>query len=174
MGVSVALLRHVNALVADLAAEHGEVDLVGRRMECEPGDRDAIVDRFDAYGVVGGAGARIYDDRGVLLVRYDETSGWLEPGAERLPGESYRECARRALAEVTPVEAAIDELAQVHLLYMDDRTDRPPVPNPYLVFEGRKTGGTAPSGRTNAETRWVGSPPSNPGYAELAELSLPE
>ena len=172
--MSKELFRHVKALVSDFAAEHGELDLVGRRMECEPADRDALVDRFDAYGVVGGAGVRIHDDRGVLLVRYDETSGWLEPGAERLPGESYRECARRALAEVTPVEAAIEELAQVHLLYMDDRTARQPVPNPYLVFEGRKTGGSATSGRTNAETRWVGSPPSDPGYAELAELSLPE
>ena len=172
--MSLALLRHVNALVADLAAEHGRVDLVGRRRTCAPAARDALVDRFEAYGVVGGAGARVHDDRGVLLVRYDETSGWLEPGAERLPGESYRECARRALAEVTPIEAAIEELAQVHLLYMDDRTDRPPVPNPYLVFEGRKTGGSATAGRTDAETRWVGSPPSDPGYAELAELSLPE
>ena len=167
-------MRHVNALVADLAAEHGRVDLVGRRRTCAPAARDALVDRFEAYGVVGGAGARVHDDRGVLLVRYDETSGWLEPGAERLPGESYRECARRALAEVTPIEAALEELAQVHLLYMDDRTDRPPVPNPYLVFEGHTTGGSATSGRTNAETRWVGSPPSDPGYAELAELSLPE
>ena len=57
---------------------------------------------------------------------------------------------------------------------MDDRTDRPPVPNPYLVFEGRTIGGSATSCRTDAETRWVGSPPSDPGYAELAELSLPE
>ena len=72
-------MRHVNALVADLAAEHGRVDLVGRRRTCAPAARDALVDRFEAYGVVGGAGARIHDDRGVLLVRYDETSGWLEP-----------------------------------------------------------------------------------------------
>ncbi len=171
--MSVELLRHVNALVADLAAEHGRVDLVGRRLECEPGARGALVDRFESFGVVGGAGVRVHGDDGVLLVRYEDGMDWIEPGAERRPGESYRDCARRALADATGLEADLEGLVQVHLLYMDDRTDRPPAPNPYLVFEGRKTHGSAASGRTVADVRWAETVPEDLVYEELAELSLP-
>jgi ADP-ribose pyrophosphatase YjhB (NUDIX family) len=172
--VSVELLRHVNALVADLAAEHGEVDLVGRRLDCEPTARDAIVEGFEAFGVVGAAGLRVRRDDGVLLVRYEGTEGWVDPGDARRPGESYRESARRAVREATGVEAAVEGLAQVHLLYMDDWTDRPPVPNPYLVFEGRPTGGRLEAGPGVAETRWAAAVPEAVVYEELAELSLPE
>lgn len=135
--MSVALTRHVHALVADLAAEHGEVDLVGRRVECEPDARDAVVEGFEAFGVVGGAGVRIRDaDDRVLLVRYRGADGWVEPGAARRPGESYPTCARRALREATGLDAAIDGLAQVQLLYLTDWTGRDPVPNPYLAYDG--------------------------------------
>jgi ADP-ribose pyrophosphatase YjhB (NUDIX family) len=172
--VSVELLRHVNALVADLAADHGRIDLVGRRCKCSVRARAALRDRFESYGVVGGAGVRAHGDRGVLLVRYEPDGEWLEPGAERRPGESYRECARRAFANATGIEATLEDLPQVHVLYMDDGTGRPAVPNPYLVFDGRASDGRAAAGPGVAETRWVESPPSAVGYAELAELSLPE
>ena len=164
----------MNALVADLAAEHGRVDLVGRRLACAPAARDALVDRFEAYGVLGGAGLRVHGDRGVLLVRYEEAGEWIEPGAERRPGESYRACARRALTEATGLEAALEDLAQLHLLYLEDGTGRPAVPNPYLVFRGRRTDGTPRTRDGVAATRWVDSVPVDLGYAELAELPLPE
>lgn len=173
--MSAELHRHVNALVADLAAEHGEVDLVGRRVDCDPDARDALVETFDSFGVVGGAGVRVRDDDGrVLLVRFEGTEGWVDPGDGRLPGESHRECARRALEEVAGIGADIAGLAQVHLLYMDDWTDRQPVPNPYVCFDGRPVDGeleTTP-GDDVAALRWADSVPEDLLYDELAELSL--
>jgi ADP-ribose pyrophosphatase YjhB (NUDIX family) len=172
--VSVELLRHVNALVADLAAEHGEIDLVGRRLDCDPDDRDALVETFESFGVVGGAGVRVRGDDGVLLVRYEDGDGWVDPGDARRPGESYRECANRALRDAAGVEADLTGLSQVHLLYMDDRTDRLAVPNPYLVFEGRRTDGPPAAGPGVAEVGWTESVPEEVVYEELAELSLSE
>jgi ADP-ribose pyrophosphatase YjhB (NUDIX family) len=173
--VSAELHRHVNALVADLAAEHGEVDLVGRRVDCQPDDYDALLDTFESFGVVGGAGVRLRDDDGrVLLVRFEGTDGWVDPGDGRLPGESYRECARRALGEIADIDAEIDGLAQVHLLYMDDWTDRQPVPNPYVCFDGQSVEAateTTPGDGVAALT-WAESVPDDLLYDELAELSL--
>jgi len=167
----------VNALVADLAAEHGGVDLVGRRFDCEPAARDAIVESFEALGVVGGGGVRVRSDEGVLLARYEDAEGWVDPGSARRPGESYRECAVRGVREAAGVDAEIDGLAQVHLLYMDDWTDRAPVPNPYVSFEGRPErrnadAGTVRPGDGVADLRWGETVPEDLLYDELAELSL--
>lgn len=173
--MSVELLRHVNALVSDLAAEHGEVDLVGRRVDCAPDDRDALVGTFEAFGVVGGAGVRVRDDaERILLIRFDEAEGWVDPGGGRRPGESYRECAARAALETTGVEVTPGDLAQVHLLYMDDWTARPAVPNPYVSFHGDLEGGDAAPGAGVEEVRWADEVPDELVYDELAELALGE
>ena len=193
MPTDLDLCRHVHALVADLAAEHGEVDLVGRRLECDADARDALVEAFDAFGVVGGAGVRVRDRKGrVLLVRYEGADGWVDPGGSRRPGESYRECARRAVRETTGVETTVGDLAQVHLLYMDDWTDRDPVPNPYGSYEGQvdDTGTGAGAGGSEGgsgaewhddvtnvavdvdEVRWAETVPGELLYEELAELAL--
>lgn len=173
--MSVALTRHVRALVADLAAAHGEVDLVGRRVECEPDARDAIVDGFEAFGVVGGAGVRLRDaDDRVLLVRYRGADGWVEPGAARRPGESYPACARRAVREATGLEAAIDELAQVHLLHVDDRTGRDPVPNPYVVYEGVPPDGAVGTGEAVPGSRECGFDEDESGGLESGEVGCGE
>ena len=121
------LLRHVNALVFEFAAEHGAVDLVGRRVDCAPDEYDALVETFDAFGVVDGADVRVRNDDGrVLLVRYEDAGGWVDPGDGRRPGESSCECAVRAVREATGLDPGIDDLTQVHLLYTDDPTDRLP------------------------------------------------
>jgi 8-oxo-dGTP diphosphatase len=173
--VVVELIRHVNGLVADFAAEYGEVDLVGRRVDCEPDAYDALVETFESFGVVGGAGCRVRDAEGrILLVRYANADGWVDPGDGRRPGESYRECAERAVQEATGIEACVDGLAQVHLLYMDDWTDREPVPNPYVSFEATPVGGELQPGDGVADLRWAESAPESLLYEELAELSLPE
>ena len=167
------LLQHVNALVSDLAAEFGAVDLVGRRVDCDPDDYDAVVGAFDSFGVAGGAGIRVENESGrVLLARYREASGWVDPGDGRRPEESYHECARRGLRETTGIEASIEGLAQVHLLYMDDWTARKPVPNPYVSFEGRFETGEARPGDDVVDLRWAGTVPENLLYEELAELPL--
>jgi ADP-ribose pyrophosphatase YjhB (NUDIX family) len=173
--VVVELLRHVNGLVADFAAEYGEVDIVGRWVDCEPDAYDALLETFDSFGVVGGAGCRVRDADGrVLLARYENADGWVDPGDSRHPGESYRECAERATQEATGIEACVDDIAQVHLLYMDDWTDRDPAPNPYVSFEGTPVDGELRAGDGVAELRWVESTPEDLLYDELAELSLPE
>jgi ADP-ribose pyrophosphatase YjhB (NUDIX family) len=169
------LAHHVNALVADLAADHGRVDLVGRRVACDPDERDAVVEAFDAFGVTGGAGVRVRHVGRVLLARYAGADGWVDPGDGCRPGESYRECARRGVSETAGVEPDIDGLAQVHLLYMDDHTDRAPAPNPFVVFDGRPASGNPdPTSREEVEeVAWFAEPPADDdlAYAELGELS---
>lgn len=171
--MSAELLRHVNGLVADFATEHGEVDLVGRRVDCEPDAYDALVKTFEAFGVVGGAGLRVHNEDGeVLLVRYEGADGWVDPGDGRHPGESYRECAKRAVSETTGIDASIYDLAQVHLLYMDDWTDRKPLPNPYVSFDGTLRGGDLREGDGVSELQWVEDVPDQLLYGELAEMDL--
>lgn len=173
--MAVELVRHVNGLIADFAAEYGEVDLVGRRVDCEPDAYDALRETFEAFGVVGGAGCRVRDaDDRVLLVRYEAADGWVDPGDSRQPGESYRMCAERAIEETAGIEACVDDLAQVHLLYMDDWTDREPIPNPYVSFEATPVGGELRPGDGVTDLRWAESTPENLLYEELAELPLPE
>ena len=124
--MSAELLRHVNALVADFAAEYGAVDLVGRRVDCALDEYDALVETFDAFGVIAGAGVRLRDDEGrVLLASYGGADGWVDLGDGRRPRESCRECAVRGIREATGLDPEIDDLVRVHLLYVDDWTDRP-------------------------------------------------
>ena len=169
--MTVELLAHVNALVADFAAEYGEVDLVGRRVDCDADAYDALVETFDAFGVVGGASIRVRDDSDrLLLARHYGSEGWVDPGDGRRPGESYRECAVRGVRETTGVEATVDGLAQIHLLYMDDWTERQPLPNPYVCFDGRKRAGSLRPGDGIAEVRWAAEIPDDLLYDELEEL----
>ena len=175
--VSAELLRHVNGLVSDFASEYGAVDLVGRRVDCSPDDYDALLEAFETFGVVGGAGIRVRDaDDRTLLVRYDGADGWVDPGDGRRTGESYRECARRGVRETAGVEAAVDGLEQVHLLYMDDWTDRDPIPNPYISFGGWLRGGSGPAdarpGDGVSKVQWTDEVPAELLYDELGELSL--
>jgi ADP-ribose pyrophosphatase YjhB (NUDIX family) len=178
--VSAELLRHVNALVADFAAEYGEVDFVGRRVDCSPDEYDALVEAFESFGVVGGAGVRVRDETGrVLLASHEGADGWVDPGDGRLPGESYRECAVRGVREATGIESHIDGLAQIHLLYMDDWTDRDPVPNPYVSFEGSPASANVDAGDVRPgegvdDLRWSETNPEDLVYDGLAELSLRE
>ncbi|MES3516176.1 MAG: NUDIX domain-containing protein [Natronomonas sp.] len=130
-----SLSRHVSGLVSDLTAEYGAIDLVGRRIECEPRARDAVVEAYEQFGVVGGAGIRLRDsDDRVLLVQYDGIDGWVDPGTGRRPGESYEECACRVLGGVTGLDASVEGIRQIHVLYYDDWTERAPAPSPYVCF----------------------------------------
>jgi ADP-ribose pyrophosphatase YjhB (NUDIX family) len=96
--------------------------------------------------VVGGATARVRDTDGrLLLVRHGDE--WADPGDARRPGEDYRECARRAVAEATGLAARLDDLAAVHIHVADDPFDRPPLPDPALVFEATPQRGGAPDPR---------------------------
>lgn len=169
--MSAELSRHVDRLLSRFAAEYGEVDLVGRRVDCEPDDYDALKETFETFGVVGGASVRIRDDGRLLLVRYDGADGWVDPGDGRRPGESYRECARRGVRDTVGLDVRIDDLAQVHLLYMDDWTDRVPLPNPFVSFDGRPLAGDATPREGVVEARWFDAPPEELLYEELAEAS---
>lgn len=172
--MSAKLRRHVNALVSDLAAEYGKVDLVGRRIDCSIREYDALAETFDRFGVVGGAGVRVIDDGQMLLVRYDRADGWVDPGDSRRPGESYTECAKRGVRESTGIEATIDGLAQVQLICFDDPTPRPPAPNPYISFVGSSEDESARPKDGVAAARWMSDRPDELLYEELAEVQLPE
>ncbi|MGM0718161.1 MAG: NUDIX domain-containing protein, partial [Halobacteriota archaeon] len=163
---------HVNALISDLVAEYGEIDLVGRRVECSYEEYDGLLDSFESFGVVGGAGVRIVRDGRVLLVRYEHAEGWIDPGDGRRPGESYVECAKRGVEETTGLEASIDGLAQIQLVYLDDSTGRPPIPNPYVSFFGSVVDDAVSPGDSAVAVRWADELPAELAYDELAELRL--
>jgi ADP-ribose pyrophosphatase YjhB (NUDIX family) len=138
------LHRHVAALLSDLAAEHGEVAVVRQRWDCDPDEYDALAETFETFGVVGGATVRVRDpDDRLLLVRHAD--GWADPGDARRPGEDYRECARRAVGSAAGVDIRLGDLAAVHVHLASDWTDRPPLPDPALVFEATPRAGGAPS-----------------------------
>lgn len=166
------LHRHVDALVSDFAATYGSVDLVGRRVECAPDEYDAVVGSFESFGVVGGGGVRIVRNGEALLARYDGIDGWIEPGGGRRPGESYAECAKRGVRRATGLDPEIGGLAQLQIVYLDDRRPRPPIPNPYVSFEGSIGDGEPESRDPAVELRWTDEPPAELAYGELAELSL--
>ena len=172
--MSIELLRHVNGLISEFAAEYGEIDLIGRRVECSIEAHDSLVETFDSFGVVGGAGIRVTEGNRVLLVSYDRADGWVDPGDSRRPGESYPECAKRGVREATGIDAAIDDIAQLHLLYLDDPTDRDPVPNPYVSFSGTRESGTISPGPDVSSVQWAEEPPGELLYEELAERPLRE
>jgi ADP-ribose pyrophosphatase YjhB (NUDIX family) len=199
------LARHVSGLLADLAAEHGEVEVVRRRWDCEPNAYDALVETFERFGVVGGATARVRDDDGrLLLVRGADTAAvsggddangrddpgrhggpegersggrspgaWTDPGDARRPGEGYRECARRAVREATGVDIQFDGLEAVHIHLASDWTDRPPLPDPALVFAARPRGQTAlEPGDGVGDAGWFAELPDELLYEGLREAAL--
>lgn len=143
-GVADRLRRHVQALLSDLAAEHGELDVVRRRWDCDAASYDALAETFEAFDVVGGATARVRDAEGrLLLVRHGD--GWADPGDARRPGEDYRECVRRAVSEATGVAVGLEGLVEVHIHVARDPFDRPPLPDPALVFEATPQRGDTPT-----------------------------
>ncbi len=170
--MSVSLHRHVNGLVADLAAEYGEIDVVGRRIDCSMKGYDRLLEAFESFGVIGGAGVRVLDRERMLLVRYEGADGWVDPGDSRRPGESYRECATRGVREATGIEATIEGIAQIHLLYLDDSTGRDPIPNPYVSFLGTGESGSATPGSDVESVQWSVEPPDELLYDELGEQRL--
>ena len=109
-----------------------------------------------------------------MLVRYEGADGWVDPGDSRRPGESYVECATRAVRAATGIDASIEGLAQIHLLYMDDPTGRDPVPNPYISFLGAPESGAVRPGTDVVSARWAAEPPEQVLYEELTDGQLRE
>ncbi len=172
--MSVAVLRHVNGLLSDFAAEYGEIDLVSRRIDCSVETYDAILETFDVFGVTGGAGVRIADCERVLLVRYEGADSWIEPGDGRRARETYGECTTRGVRESTGVDTSIDGIEQIQLRYMDDSTGRGPISNPYVSFFGTYRSGTVCPRKNVASARLMDESPSELLYEELADHSLLE
>lgn len=160
--------RHVSRLLSHLAAEHGAVEVVHERHDCEPDVRDAHRDRHDAFGRAGGVGAWVTGPDGArLLVRRE--GGWAEPGGAAGSDESRAECARRLVREQTGLEAAIDGLSHVHVRHLTDWTDRDPVAVPLVVFEGRARGEPR-AGESVAAAAWHDDLPENLLYEGLRDL----
>jgi ADP-ribose pyrophosphatase YjhB (NUDIX family) len=177
-GAADRLRRHVQALLSDLAAEHGEVDVVRRRWDADPASYDALAETVEAFDVVGGATARVRDPEGrLLLVRSED--GWTDPGDARRPGEDYRECARRAVEGATGVDVRLEDLQEVHVHVAHDPYERPPLPDPALVFEATPRRGDSPDptpGDGVTEAAWFapGELPDELLYEDLRSSAPPE
>ena len=170
------LLRQVDALASEFAVEHGVVDLVDRRVDCSPDEYDALVETSTPSASSAGRACGRDDDGRVLLARYESADGWVDPGNGRRPGESYRECAVRGVRETTGLDPE-DDLAQVHLLYMDDPTGSRYRTRTSSSRAGRRAGTPAPGTSVRegvADLRRAETIPESLLYDELAELALPD
>lgn len=167
-----AIRRHADRVVSDLLAEYGRADCIRRRWPCEPDTYDGLRETYGSVDVVGGAGALVTDADGhALLVRYDGEREWSDPGTGRRPGESLATCATRAVREDAGVECTVEDLAQIHLLYADDGTGRPPVPRPFALFTARHEAGEPRAVGAGVEAaRWWSTFPAKLRYEELREL----
>lgn len=168
-----ALRSHADRLVSELVAEYGRADCIRRRWRCEPDTYDRLRETYGSVGVSGGAGALVRDAGGrALLVRYGGEASWSDPATGRRPGESMAECATRAAREHAGVDCSVIDLAQIHLLYADDDTGRPPVPRPFALFTARhESAEPRPVGDDVAEARWWSTLPEEVRYEELRELA---
>ncbi|MFC5973225.1 NUDIX hydrolase [Halomarina salina] len=162
-----AASRHLDRTLATLAAEYGSVEVVGEAHEVAPDEYDRLLERADAFDGCGGAGAWLRDEADrVLLVESD--AGWREPGTTRLPDDDPIDAARRAVREQTGLVADLTDVRHVHVRFHRDWTDRDPVPQPFVVFEGTASGTPADG------ARWHDSRPEELLYERLAELPLAE
>jgi ADP-ribose pyrophosphatase YjhB (NUDIX family) len=166
--------RRVHALLSDLVAEEGELEVVRSRHVCEPREYETAVATYEAFGRPGGATAWITDaDGDVLLVRPSGSTAWTDPGTGIEPGESHADCARRAVSEATGLEADLAGVERLHLRYLDDWADRTPVPVPVVVYRGRVEGTAEPEpGPAVAAARFWDSMPDDLLYEALADLQV--
>ncbi len=163
------LCRYVRSLVADLAAEYGEVELVREHRTVSIGEYDDTLAGFETFNQIGGASAWVLNPDGeALLVRPEPGDPWTDPGAGLEPGEGYEACARRAVRTATGLEVTVAGLERVHVFVLDDGT-RPPVPDVAVVFRARGQG--IPSGDAS-EADWFGNLPADLAYPALAELPV--
>lgn len=154
------LQRHVAGVLADLAAEWGRVDLVGRTCEIPPREYERYRERYERYRVCGGASLWLRHDDARLLV--ETPDGWGDPGDERAPGEGYAECARRVASD-HGYDVRLTGLAQAHVLRLTDG-GRPPLTDLLVVYEAHvERRGSATDGR------WFTTAPDDLLYDELAE-----
>jgi ADP-ribose pyrophosphatase YjhB (NUDIX family) len=163
-------------VLADHVAEWGELEVVHRRWECPPDVRDRLVENLEKVGVFGGAGVLVRratrggpDEYVTLLVRYGDGEGWSDAGANLHPGESFHDCAERAVEATTGLDVTVRSVLQAHVLYADDWTDRNPVPYPFLLFEALHGGGQPEARGEAVAVEWFGDPPEDVRYEELRE-----
>ncbi len=181
----------IDALLARLEREYGEVPIVEKTWHVEPDVYDQHRERIDA-GTDGGAGIWLTNDDGeVLLVRNEGDEGWGDPGGKVEGDESFEAGAKRETREEAGVEAEITGVCEVHLIEMRDETDpdrrrttsdgaattgldRQGLVTPIVVFEGEYAGGT-PRARDGeiAAVEWFDAPPETVLYEEAATRPYP-
>ena len=167
--------RETHRVLAELVGDHGELEVVHRRWECQPDTRDRLVENLDAVGVLGGAGVLVRrqcpegPSPETLLVRYGDGAGWSDAGATLEPGESFADCAERAVWAAAGLRVTVSDVLQAHVLYADDWTDRDPVAHPFVLFEALHGEGTAEPHGPADDVAWFLDPPADLRYDELAE-----
>lgn len=159
--------RTVNRTISELTAEYGRVEVIRERHEVEPDVYDRLRERASAFDGCGGAGAWVRDPDGRALL-VDTGEGWAEPAAPRRPEQDYLSCAEEAIREATGIAPVMAGLSHVHVRYVDDWSDRDPLPQPFVVFAARAAG--EPTG----DAAWHARLPDDLLYEHLRELPLDE
>ncbi|AHG03286.1 ADP-ribose pyrophosphatase [Halobacterium sp. DL1] len=114
MAISVRSRREIDRRIDALRETYGEFPVHEETVENDPGLFEHGTAFFEAGGR-GGAGARVTDDEGrVLLIRHPRDPGqWVLPAGGHEPGESFAETAVREVWEETGVDCELTGVWQV-------------------------------------------------------------
>jgi 8-oxo-dGTP diphosphatase len=118
--------RQAERTYHDLASDHDDYLEVTLDRRVSRNRFRTVARRIRDNGLPYGAHTVTYRSGGeLLLVRHEDVDLWVLPGGEVDEGETFRECARRELAEETGVEArfsGVGILARVEFYTADHDT----------------------------------------------------
>lgn len=183
MPISVRSRRAIDERIAGLREKFGDFPLYDVTRVNDPEFFEEGCEFFEAGGR-GGAGARVTDDDGrVLLIRHPETPDqWSLPGGGHEPGESFVETAQREVWEETGVDCDVTGVwAATRKRYVHAEE---PARRGYLLsvfFTATQSGGDAglyperwdDDGEEVLAVDWFSEPPSN-AAAVVSDPVAPE
>lgn len=175
MSVSDRSRARVEETLAALREEYGEFETVEESTALPAETYSRAVNRFEADGVVGGAGAWVTDDRDrVLLVRPQGANGWIDPGDGQRAGETLSETAVRAVDESTGVEMTVTGVlrAEVYEYTAEDREGWAPLTTVNVTFRGEGAG-TPIAGEGIGAADWWRDSPNRVGYEAMLSFPFP-
>jgi ADP-ribose pyrophosphatase YjhB (NUDIX family) len=176
MSISTRSRERADDTIERLRDRYGEFTPTVREGALSQPRYSGTVNRFEADGVIGGAGAWVRDQRDrVLLVRPRDSKGWVDPGRAQRAGESLEATARAAVSEQTGVEISIEGVRHAQLFeYQAEDRSWPPVYALNVLFDGEPTGERKPdAGDSIGAVDWWRSLPNTVAYEEMTELPFP-
>lgn len=143
--IAVRSRRAVEAALDRLQRAYGDCPVIRATYPNDPVLFDHGVEFFEAGGL-GGAGARVTDDDGrVLLIRHPrDPERWVLPGGGHEPGETFETTAEREVWEETGVRCSVTGLRVAwHRRYYDETDPERRGHMLEVVFDAVRTGGEA-------------------------------